>query len=257
MAKERYLKKSFQDSLEEIKKQMKEKRKKNLAEVGKRKSFITAPCQISTSASALLKNYQDNNRMLVLALENEKYKVREAQDTILQLRKQCYFLTYQLLKERITSQQTAGLDQNQELDPIGVDSADDNNSGDLSGKDLMQIPQEEAHLSGKIESFQVEDELPEAHQSPHCRLKDITNERDLLQPVEHIKEPSLSPEESPVVCLPKRRCTVRVNYKEPTIASKLRRGDPFTDLCFLNSPIFKTKRDSRHHFKKKRSMPHI
>lgn len=516
MAKERCLKKSFQDSLEEIKKQMKEKRKKTLAEVGRRKSFITAPCQISTSASALLKNYQDNNRMLVLALENEKNKLKEAQDTILQLRKQCCFLTYQLLKEKLTPQQTAQLDQNQELDSIGVDSADDNNSGDLSGKDLMQIPQEEAHLSGKIESFQVEElvptsphnrlefnldanearpidnalpgtnnnqeefntldnfetnhfsvqcpelerirfldplvtrhitdkrrgkvcqwntdqrslspmmvhperstkeredayesahikskqryvrrrkrnekrtnyriktktkcisknksankkhisqeqldgsdscvdaynfnmeesvhltpfrqkitvsenkernseceessmchssssddsddlymptyksdqehtsqasspitrhrpkrglkytdeenemevskpaetpsnELPETHQSPHFRLKDITNESDLLQPVVHIKKPSLSPqknEESPVVCLPKRRCTARVNYKEPTISSKLRRGDPFTDLCFLNSPIFKTKKDSRHCVKKK-SMPHI
>lgn len=135
MAKERCLKKSFQDSLEDIKKRMKEKRNKNLAEIGKRRSFIAAPCQIISkrflccpfisllsldlitdkffypllaNTSTLLKNYQDNNKMLVLALENEKSKVKEAQDIILQLRKECYYLTCQLyaLKGKLTSQQT-------------------------------------------------------------------------------------------------------------------------------------------------------
>lgn len=89
MAKERCFKRSFPDSLEDIKKRMKEKRNKNLAEISKQKSFIAAPCQIITNTSTLLKNYQDNNRMLGLALENEKSKVREAQDIVLQLRKEC------------------------------------------------------------------------------------------------------------------------------------------------------------------------
>lgn len=62
---------------------------------------------LSANTSTLLKNYQDNNRMLAVALENEKSKVREAQDIILQLRRECYYLTCQLyaLKGKLTSQQ--------------------------------------------------------------------------------------------------------------------------------------------------------
>ncbi|XP_012519227.1 PREDICTED: shugoshin-like 1 isoform X1 [Propithecus coquereli] len=518
MAKERCLKKSFQDSLEDIKKRMKEKRNKNLAEIGKRKSFIAAPCQIITNTSTLLKNYQDNNRMLVLALENEKSKVREAQDIILQLRKECYYLACQLyaLKEKFTSQQTAA--QNQEICPSGMDSNSDDNSRDLCVKNLLQVPLEDTDLPRQRESFQIKEQVsiipqdtlgfdsdsgeaestdnvlprtvslrrgslkkhcnspcqfdtlddfetshlaeqffelekirfvdplvnmhipenieqnvcqwnkdhinlspmlihpgrftkttevileskseqtknkhraaqrrkreekrkanrrrksksiskykenksknkrtiniskkklnesvsssdaynfnleegvhltpfrkqmsndsdreenksevsifessssgddsddlylpscknienlasgsdkrpvtrprskralkytdeeetegskptktptstpPETHQSPHFSLKDITN---VPYPAVKIRRLSLSPKknkESPAASLPKRRCTASVNYKEPTLASKLRRGDPFTDLCFLNSPIFKQKKDSK------------
>ncbi|XP_012519254.1 PREDICTED: shugoshin-like 1 isoform X3 [Propithecus coquereli] len=267
MAKERCLKKSFQDSLEDIKKRMKEKRNKNLAEIGKRKSFIAAPCQIITNTSTLLKNYQDNNRMLVLALENEKSKVREAQDIILQLRKECYYLACQLyaLKEKFTSQQTAA--QNQEICPSGMDSNSDDNSRDLCVKNLLQVPLEDTDLPRQRESFQIKEQVsiipqdtlgfdsdsgtpPETHQSPHFSLKDITN---VPYPAVKIRRLSLSPKknkESPAASLPKRRCTASVNYKEPTLASKLRRGDPFTDLCFLNSPIFKQKKDSKRHSKK-------
>ncbi|KAM5315290.1 shugoshin 1 [Glossophaga mutica] len=526
MAKERNLKKSFQDSLEDIKKRMKEKRNKNLAELGKRKSFIAPPCQIITNTSTLLKNYQDNNKMLVLALENEKSKVREAQDIILQLRKECYYLTYQLyaLKEKLTSQQTEEPAQNHEVSSSGIDSNSDNNAGDFSAKDLPQAPLQEAHPPEQGESFQTEEQiptipqdrlgfdldlgedksadnilprtvslrrnlkkqfnnlcqintldnfeispmleqsfgletirsvdtlvnmhlsqnveqnvcewnkdqinsspklihpersakiqedilenkseqtknkhrlvqrrrreekrkanrrrkskfvskykgskskikkpvsktklddfitsddaynfnseegvhltpfrqkmsndskteensnifegsswessssgdesddlylphcksspglssdsctspvtrprpkralrckdeeevdgsqstktptsaLPETHQSPHFGLKDITNVP--LHPEVKMRKLSLSPrknKESPAVSLPKRQCTVSVNYKEPTLASKLRRGDPFTDLCFLNSPVFKQKKDCRRSSKKK------
>lgn len=520
MVKERCQKKSFQDSLEDIKQQIKEKRNKTLTEVGKRKSFIVAPCQVPTNTSTLLKSYQDNNRLLVLALENEKSKVREAQDIILALRRECYYLTCQLytLKERLTSQQSEETAQNCKGCPSEVVSSSDSTTSDLSVKTLQQIALQETDWpfqtedtsepnptvrldtlgrnfdSGKVEStdsvslpstvssrchlrkdfsnishssaleceasqwlgqssedrrsrcgdptiilhelenveqnfclwnkdqinlpprltcpgktaetkevilpskpeqmkskhkharrrrakqrrasqrwkskfllrckgkkskdkqafcpttmdgsigssdtydFNVEecvhltpfrqkmsndssgesnssnrevsdselshsgaesDDLylppckhvqedhtresdkhitrskrglkhteekemeevlptrtigtpPETQESPHCRLRDVTNV--LLHPVVKIRKLSLSPkknENSPAVPLPKRRCATVTSYKEPTLTSKLRRGDPFTDLCFLNSPIFKQKKNMR---RPKRSM---
>ncbi|XP_027778968.1 shugoshin 1 [Marmota flaviventris] len=191
MAKERCQKKSFQDSLEDIKKRMKEKRNKNLTELGKRKSFIVAPCQVLNITSTLLKNTQQNNKMLVLALENEKSKVREAQDIILQLRRECYYLACQLyaLKEKLASQQTkaaqdcaAGnlvfpphvpppLDQsshhtkNQEIRSSEMDSNRDDNTSDLFVKDSPlaslpgRVPLEETDLPRHRESLQIEEQI--------------------------------------------------------------------------------------------------
>ncbi|KAK2492625.1 hypothetical protein MC885_020530 [Smutsia gigantea] len=139
---------------------MKEKRNKNLAEIRIRKSSIAAPCQIITNTCTLLKNYQDNRR-LVLALENEKSKGREAHEIIPQLRKECCCLTCQLcvLRGKLTSQPTEESAQNQEVCPSRMDSSI-NNSRDLLVKDLPQVPVPEVHPPRQQESFQIEEQIP-------------------------------------------------------------------------------------------------
>ncbi|MCJ8739704.1 hypothetical protein PDJAM_G00050240 [Pangasius djambal] len=66
-------------------------------------------------------------------------------------------------------------------------------------------------------------------------LSDVTN----LSPAAY--QASLPGRDSTPGLGRKRRCTSVVSYKEPSISSKLRRGDQFTDTRFLRSPIFKQK----------------
>ncbi|XP_009990008.1 PREDICTED: shugoshin-like 1 [Tauraco erythrolophus] len=81
------------------------------------------------------------------------------------------------------------------------------------------------------------------------RLCDVTNTTSLLPSTGNA---TITPEgEGPRSPKRKRSCTLTVSYKEPSIAGKLRRGDPFTDTNFLNSPIFKQKKDSKRHSLKK------
>ncbi|KAM4631500.1 shugoshin 1 [Polymixia lowei] len=71
-------------------------------------------------------------------------------------------------------------------------------------------------------------------------LCDVTN----MSPAAYRKFPRAGSRPSDARCsspVParKRRCTMTVDYKEPSLAAKLRRGDKFTDLQFLRSPVFK------------------
>ncbi|ETE65485.1 Shugoshin-like 1, partial [Ophiophagus hannah] len=89
------LKKSFKDSLEDIKERMKEKRNKKWARLGKANQVLPIKNKIADNSVAQLKNFQANNRALALALEEERNKMREAQDIILCLKKEYQSLKFQ------------------------------------------------------------------------------------------------------------------------------------------------------------------
>ncbi|KAJ3609100.1 hypothetical protein NHX12_023627 [Muraenolepis orangiensis] len=109
MARERGQKKSFQQSLDDIKEKMKEKRTKRLASASapRGRSKIINKTNASNSNHTILKGVQQNNQALALALQEEKGKVRQGNCVILQLKReqQALFLHLLLLKRRLKEQE--------------------------------------------------------------------------------------------------------------------------------------------------------
>ncbi|XP_069814791.1 shugoshin 1 isoform X2 [Dendropsophus ebraccatus] len=107
MARERCVKKSFQDSLEDIKERMKEKRTKKMAKVATVNKALSTKVKIISNSTATVKSFQANNKALALALEAEKYKSRQAQDLILHLKREHQKLMFEIfmLKRKLHMQQ--------------------------------------------------------------------------------------------------------------------------------------------------------
>ncbi|KAK0145896.1 Shugoshin 1 [Merluccius polli] len=110
MARERGHKKSFQQSLDDIKEKMKEKRNKRLASASAPRGRLarrTNKTNGSNSNHAILKGVQENNKCLALAVQAEKEKLRQANGVILQLKReqQALFLHLLLLKRRLKEQE--------------------------------------------------------------------------------------------------------------------------------------------------------
>ncbi|NXT06764.1 SGO1 protein, partial [Prunella fulvescens] len=91
-----YSRKSFKDSLSDIKQRMREKRTQKLLRLGKTTQFSTAKAKRANDNSNKMKIIQANNRDLALSLQEHKLKLREAEDTILQLRKDYHILKAQM-----------------------------------------------------------------------------------------------------------------------------------------------------------------
>ncbi|XP_008929705.3 shugoshin 1 [Manacus vitellinus] len=110
-----YSRKSFKDSLRGIKQRMREKRNQKWARLGKTIQFSTVKAKRATNSSCKMKIIQANNRDLALSLQEEKLKLREAEATILQLRKDYHNLKAQMfdLQRNHRFQQEKGLVENQ------------------------------------------------------------------------------------------------------------------------------------------------
>ncbi|XP_074753610.1 shugoshin 1 [Athene noctua] len=114
-----HLKKSFKDSLDDIKERMKEKRNQKLTKLGKTSQISTVKCKITTSRSKQMKSIQANNKALAQALQEEKLKLMDAEATILQLRKEYHDLKVQMfdLQRNLRLKQAQGLVENR-LSPL-------------------------------------------------------------------------------------------------------------------------------------------
>ncbi|NXO84502.1 SGO1 protein, partial [Sitta europaea] len=91
-----YSRKSFKETLSDIQQRMKEKRSQKWSRLGKTTQFSTVKAKRATNNSNKMKIIQANNRDLALSLQEQKLKLREAEATILQLRKDYHILRTQM-----------------------------------------------------------------------------------------------------------------------------------------------------------------
>ncbi|NXP48976.1 SGO1 protein, partial [Heliornis fulica] len=116
----------------------------------------------------------------------------------------------------------------------------------------LLLHEQKLHDDKMTEKNKSNDKPIRSSAKPSRHLCDVTNTTSLL--LNTGNAPVVPEDEGPRSPKRKRSCTLTVSYKEPSIAGKLRRGDPFTDTDFLSSPIFKQKKDVKSLSVKKKSL---
>ncbi|CAL8371274.1 unnamed protein product [Boreogadus saida] len=129
MARERGQKKSFKQSLDDIKEKMRDKRTKRLAGASAPRGKRINKTNVCNSSGSILQGVQQNNTALALALQAEKEKLRQAYGVVLQLKKeqQALFLHLLLLKRRLRDQELADQDATaRKCDSTSIEAASHN-----------------------------------------------------------------------------------------------------------------------------------
>uniref|UniRef100_A0ACB8FVP7 Uncharacterized protein n=1 Tax=Sphaerodactylus townsendi TaxID=933632 RepID=A0ACB8FVP7_9SAUR len=110
--------------------------------------------------------------------------------------------------------------------------------------------EKEHKTSSFSENINFKPDKPLGNLQNFCHLGDITNLAS-SSTITRNSHPLISSGEKETFNN-RRRCTVSMSYKEPALNRKLRRGDPFTDVGLLDSPIFKEKKMPKYTSVKKK-----
>ncbi|XP_072561979.1 shugoshin 1 isoform X3 [Paramormyrops kingsleyae] len=208
---------------------------------------------------ALGKENVSPNRLQALARKSEKQRIFQAVP--------CDVLAVPAFDPSEVSFQTAGLQPAEQVeDNLSACRGEENTEALIP--DVPAVGEAVLHEDGPLCAFTdqataspgLENCIPETMRKKirksrlwvraSCRMSpcDVTNLSSAAFRKTSAGRPRPSSTDSTPVLARKRRCTITVDYKEPTLSAKLRRGDRFTDTKFLRSPIFKQK--SRRSLKK-------